>query len=245
VTGLVVVVAVLALATAFGVWRARRDGRLRPVAGAPLPPPASPPASGPLPAAPPTASQPASGPSGVSPSAPGADPSTPSASPTASGPSAASPSASGADPLTPTAGSAGEVRAGGPLPTAAGPAAIEVGPDRGPVDGTLAGLGVDAATPVTLLQFSSAFCAPCRATRRVLGEVADMVDGVRHVEVDAESHLDAVRALDIWRTPTTLVVAGGQVVQRASGVPAKAQVVAAVAPLVEAARVSEAADRAA
>ena len=31
----------------------------------------------------------------------------------------------------------------------------------------------------TLLQFSSAFCAPCRATRRVLDEVTGLVEGVR------------------------------------------------------------------
>src|SRR4051794_36544940 len=35
----------------------------------------------------------------------------------------------------------------------------------------------------TLLQFSSAFCAPCRATRRILEEVAGTVPGVRHLEV--------------------------------------------------------------
>ncbi len=101
------------------------------------------------------------------------------------------------------------------------------------VDQTLLDLGVDPATPVTLVQFSSAFCAPCRTTRRVLADVAGLVDGVTHLEVDAESHLDAVRALDIWRTPTTLIVAGGRVVQRASGVPAKAQVLAAVAPMLD------------
>jgi thiol-disulfide isomerase/thioredoxin len=90
----------------------------------------------------------------------------------------------------------------------------------------LAALGVPGAT-VTLLQFSSAFCAPCRATRRVCADVAGMVPGVRHVEVDAESHLDAVRALGIWRTPTVLVLDDtGRVVRRATGVPAKAQVVA-------------------
>jgi thiol-disulfide isomerase/thioredoxin len=101
-------------------------------------------------------------------------------------------------------------------------------------DGLLAGLGVEAGTPVTLLQFSSAFCAPCRATRRVCDEVATMLDGVRHVEVDAEAHLDAVRALNIWRTPTVLVVdTAGRVVQRASGQPSKAQVIAAVAPLLD------------
>jgi thiol-disulfide isomerase/thioredoxin len=101
-------------------------------------------------------------------------------------------------------------------------------------DGLLAGLGVEAGTPVTLLQFSSAFCAPCRATRRVCDEVATMLDGVRHIEVDAEAHLDAVRALNVWRTPTVLVVdAAGRVVQRASGQPSKAQVIAAVAPLLD------------
>jgi hypothetical protein len=67
----------------------------------------------------------------------------------------------------------------------------------------------------------------------VLADVAGLVDGVTHLEVDAESHLDAVRALDIWRTPTTLVVAGDRIVQRASGVPAKAQVLTAVAPLLD------------
>src|SRR5687768_1652012 len=42
----------------------------------------------------------------------------------------------------------------------------------------------------TLLQFSSAFCAPCRATRRILSDVAEAVPGVAHIEVDAEHHLD-------------------------------------------------------
>jgi thiol-disulfide isomerase/thioredoxin len=72
----------------------------------------------------------------------------------------------------------------------------------------------------TLLQFSSAFCAPCRTTRSVLGRVADSVPGVAHVEVDAESHLDLVRRLDVARTPTTLVLdAAGREVRRATGVP--------------------------
>ena len=79
------------------------------------------------------------------------------------------------------------------------------GRDRKCCDGELlAALGVGPAQ-ATLLQFSSAFCAPCRALRRVSSEVAAMVTGVQHVEVDAESHLEAVRALGIWRTPTLLV----------------------------------------
>lgn len=100
----------------------------------------------------------------------------------------------------------------------------------------LSDLGVRPGVPATLLQFSSAFCAPCRATRRICADVVDLLDGVRHVEVDAEANLDAVRALDVMRTPTLLVIdAHGQVVRRASGQPSKAQVIAAVAPLLEAA----------
>ncbi len=79
----------------------------------------------------------------------------------------------------------------------------------------------------TLLQFSSAFCAPCRATRRVLADVAQAVPGVVHVEVDAEHHLDLVRTLGILRTPTTLVLdARGQEVSRAAGAPKKDEVIA-------------------
>ncbi|MEV5334110.1 thioredoxin family protein [Streptomyces werraensis] len=81
----------------------------------------------------------------------------------------------------------------------------------------------------TLVQFSSAFCAPCRATRRVLGEVAAMVPGVAHVEIDAEARLDLVRRLGVEHTPTVLVLdAEGRVVRRAAGQPRKADVIAAL-----------------
>ncbi|MEO3854648.1 thioredoxin family protein [Acrocarpospora sp. B8E8] len=81
----------------------------------------------------------------------------------------------------------------------------------------------------TLVQFSTAFCAPCRATRRVLGEVAGMVPGVRHIEIDAESRLDLVRTFDVLRTPTTLILdSSGNIVKRASGLPRKADVIAAL-----------------
>ncbi|MEH1013159.1 thioredoxin family protein [Micromonospora sp. CPCC 206060] len=141
-TGLAVVLGVLALATVLGLWRRRRDGRIRPVPGTP------------------TAAVGAAAPSSV-----------------------------------------------------------------------LATLGVRAGA-VNLVQFSSPFCAPCRTTRRVLGEIEGHIEGVHLVEVDVEQHLDAVRELDIWRTPTVLVVdAGGRVVQRASGVPGRDDLIAAIRPL--------------
>lgn len=103
---------------------------------------------------------------------------------------------------------------------------------RGRDDGKRLGaaeLGGELGERATLLQFSSAFCAPCRATRRVLGEVAGMVPGVTHVELDAEDNLDLVRRLDILKTPTVLVLdADGHVVRRATGQPRKADVIAAL-----------------
>ena len=89
--------------------------------------------------------------------------------------------------------------------------------------------GNQAGERATLLQFSSAFCAPCRATKRVLGEVAGLTPGVAHVEVDAESNLDLVRRLSILKTPTTLVLDGhGREVLRAAGQPRKAEVLSAL-----------------
>ncbi|MDX2839019.1 thioredoxin [Streptomyces ipomoeae] len=90
-------------------------------------------------------------------------------------------------------------------------------------------LGEGLGERATLVQFSSAFCAPCRATRRVLTEVAGMVPGVAHVEIDAEQNLELVRRLDILKTPTVLVLdADGRIVRRATGQPRKADVIAAL-----------------
>lgn len=94
---------------------------------------------------------------------------------------------------------------------------------------TAGDLGAPLGERATLVQFSTAFCQPCRATRRVLDDVAGMVRGVAHVEVDAEASLDLVRRLNVLRTPTVLVLdTNGQVVRRASGAPRKADVIAAL-----------------
>lgn len=94
---------------------------------------------------------------------------------------------------------------------------------------TAADLGHDLGERATLVQFSSAFCQPCRATRRVLADVSRDVAGVAHIEIDAESRLELVRRLQVRRTPTVLVLdASGRVVRRASGQPRTADVVAAL-----------------
>ncbi|MFI2781183.1 TlpA family protein disulfide reductase [Streptomyces sp. ALB3] len=100
-------------------------------------------------------------------------------------------------------------------------------PDAGVLDA--ARLGAELGDRATLVQFSTAFCQPCRATRRTLSEVAGMVEGVAHVEIDAEAHLALVRSLGVTRTPTVLVLdATGRIVRRAAGMPRTADVVAAL-----------------
>jgi thiol-disulfide isomerase/thioredoxin len=106
----------------------------------------------------------------------------------------------------------------------------------GPEVLTAEDLGGPLGPQATLVQFSTAFCAPCRPTRQLLAQVADMVDGVRHVDIDAAERLDLVRRLRISSTPTVLVLdQRGAIVKRASGLPRKADVIAALGTAVTAA----------
>ena len=73
---------------------------------------------------------------------------------------------------------------------------------------------------LTVVQFSTAFCAPCRATRARLQQLQSTRPGLAHVEIDAESQLDAVRALDVRRTPTLFYLGrDGSLLGRSSGAP--------------------------
>ncbi|MDD2857813.1 MAG: thioredoxin family protein [Candidatus Nanopelagicales bacterium] len=161
--GLVLLVVVLALATAFGLYRRATDGRMRTVAA---------PVAAPIPVA---------------------------------------DDAPEVDVTTPTAAEHGGERL------------------------TAQVLGADLGAQATLVQFSTAFCQPCRATRRILDEVTTMVPGTSHIEIDAEAHLDLVRQLDIRRTPTVLVLdARGVIAKRAVGLPRKADVIAALGEIIPA-----------
>ena len=88
-------------------------------------------------------------------------------------------------------------------------------------------IGADLGSRVTLVQFSSAFCTPCRATRALLTDITADLSDVKHVDIDAEKNLDLVRRLDIRSTPTTLVLdKSGNEVGRAVGAPKRAEVLA-------------------
>ena len=102
------------------------------------------------------------------------------------------------------------------------------GSGTGPLSG--AELGQALGSRATLLQFSSSFCAPCRAARQLLADVADGTAGVAHVEIDVADRLDLVRLLGVRRTPTVFVLGPqGQITRRASGLPRRDDVLAAVA----------------
>lgn len=72
-------------------------------------------------------------------------------------------------------------------------------------------------TRATFVQFSSATCSSCPQVRRVLADLARS-EGVVHIDVDAEEHMDLVRRHGVRRTPTVLLLdADGEVRFRHSG----------------------------
>ena len=90
-------------------------------------------------------------------------------------------------------------------------------------------LGEDLGSRATMVQFSSAFCAPCKATHALLSQMVIAMDDVKHIHIDAESHLELVRELDIRSTPTTIFLnRKGIEVGRAAGTPKREQVLAAL-----------------
>jgi len=94
---------------------------------------------------------------------------------------------------------------------------------------TSAVIGQELGTRASLLQFSSAFCTPCRATRVLITDVIQGLEGVAHIDIDAESHLELVRKLDIRSTPTTLFLDRNGIEKgRAIGAPKRAQLLEAI-----------------
>ena len=97
---------------------------------------------------------------------------------------------------------------------------------------TAAIVGTELGSRATMVQFSSAFCTPCRATKVLLEDMVKTMPDVHYAHIDAESHLELVRKLDIRSTPTTLFLNGAGVeVGRAMGTPKRAQVQAAIAAI--------------
>ncbi len=104
------------------------------------------------------------------------------------------------------------------------------GADDDPARAVLESVGArPAQADLTVVQFSTAFCAPCRTTRARLQQLQSTRPGLAYVHVDAESNLEAVRALDVRRTPTLFYLdRDGALIGRSSGAPRPEELTALV-----------------
>lgn len=99
---------------------------------------------------------------------------------------------------------------------------------------TAADLGAPLGERATVVQFSTEFCRYCGPARELLADVAASRDGVALIEVDAAHRLDLARRLNVLSTPTILVLRpDGSIAQRASGLPRKSDVLAALGSVLD------------
>lgn len=97
---------------------------------------------------------------------------------------------------------------------------------------TAADLCHELGNRATFVQFSSATCATCPQVRTVLTQVAAGEPGVAYIDIQSEDHLDLVRRLSIYRTPTVLLLGpDGELHTRTSGPLTTARAQAALADL--------------
>ncbi|GAA2222583.1 thioredoxin family protein [Herbiconiux moechotypicola] len=61
-------------------------------------------------------------------------------------------------------------------------------------------------TRATLVQFSTAYCSSCPATRRVLSGISEGSADVAYLDVDVTERGDLIRRFRILQTPTVLVL---------------------------------------
>lgn len=78
--------------------------------------------------------------------------------------------------------------------------------------------GIALGARATLLQFSTEVCAPCKATARVLDDLAARTEEVAHVDLDVTHRPELASRYRVLQTPTTLILdADGAVRARIGG----------------------------
>ncbi|MFM8922136.1 MAG: thioredoxin family protein [Candidatus Nanopelagicaceae bacterium] len=83
---------------------------------------------------------------------------------------------------------------------------------------------------VTIVQFSSAFCSPCKATAAIISALIKDMSDVTYVQIQSEENLALIEKFDIKSTPTVIFFNSfGMEVGRATGTPTNDQVLAAIA----------------
>ncbi|HUX71034.1 MAG TPA: thioredoxin [Cellulomonadaceae bacterium] len=95
-------------------------------------------------------------------------------------------------------------------------------------DSTFRELVLEASGPV-LVDFSAAWCAPCRLVEPLVAELAVTYRGkVRVVRVDTDAHPATAAAYGVTSIPTLFVFSSGEVVRTAIGARPKPELVALV-----------------
>ncbi len=90
-------------------------------------------------------------------------------------------------------------------------------------------LGHDMGTKATVIQFSSPYCQPCKATNTMVDEMTSGIESVAHVDLQVADHLDLVNQLKIMRTPTTILLDGnGHIEFRIEGLPKRDEIESAL-----------------
>jgi thiol-disulfide isomerase/thioredoxin len=90
---------------------------------------------------------------------------------------------------------------------------------------------IDPSAPVTLVQLSTTFCAPCRHARVILSDLASKTHGVEHRELDLTDLPEVATSLKVLRTPTTVAYApDGAELLRVGGIPKRDVLVEALRP---------------
>jgi thiol-disulfide isomerase/thioredoxin len=91
-------------------------------------------------------------------------------------------------------------------------------------------IGIDLGSRVTVVQFSSSFCSPCKATAAIITNLVKEMDDVAYVQIQSEQNIELIEKFEIKSTPTVIFFNGmGMEVGRATGTPSNDQVLAAIA----------------
>lgn len=75
---------------------------------------------------------------------------------------------------------------------------------------------LESDVPV-VVDFTAAWCPPCRAMKPILRELAEERDDVRFVEVDVDAHPSVAARYDVLSMPTFVVFRGGEPVGKLVG----------------------------
>ncbi|NLM62463.1 MAG: thioredoxin [Clostridiales bacterium] len=75
-----------------------------------------------------------------------------------------------------------------------------------------------------LLDFFANWCGPCRIISPIINRIAEEIPDVKVGKVDVDEQRELAMAFNIMSTPTLVVVKNGKVVNRATGVRPKQQI---------------------